>query len=219
MRAVSQVGMHSSGAGSNVGELLQGIVHRDLKPENVFICGSSVKLGDFGLAVSLADEEEDPSSPQSNHPHDSNSSRHSAGGTPLYTPPEVLSAMFNNDNIDLTLSPKNDVWALALVVLEAVTGNHPFRSCCAGGYGHLLLSIATHDTINIPSFIAPELRHWLKIALAKDPDQRASAQQLLHHSWMNGNLDDSFASPPLTYKGLESPTASVTLMDVDSWED
>jgi mitogen-activated protein kinase kinase kinase len=204
---------------------LQGIVHRDLKPENIFICGSSVKLGDFGLAVSLTDEQEDPSTPQANSPHDPHASRHSAGGTPLYTPPEVLSAMFNNNNIDLTLTPKNDIWGLALIVLEAVTRKHPFSSCCAVGYGHLLLSIATHDTINIPSFITPQLRQWLMRALVKDPAKRASAEQLLQHPWMeddDNDLKSSFAaggSPPLTCKGFESPAASVTLMDVVSWED
>jgi serine/threonine protein kinase len=181
--------------------IAQGIVHRDLKPENVFVVGPSVKLGDFGLAVSL-DDTGDAADTQKNSlkrasPRGSYCSagggagycsaggtRYTAGGTPLYTSPEVLTAVFQNQSIDATLSPKNDIWALALMVLEAVSKEHPFNSACRGGYGHLLLSIANHDAISIPPTVCPELREWLQLALRKDPAQRAGAEQLLQHPWM-----------------------------------
>ncbi|GFH31373.1 protein kinase domain-containing protein, partial [Haematococcus lacustris] len=65
----------------------------------------------------------------------------SAGGTPLYTAPEVLLAMFNSRPIHEAISPKNDIWALGIMVLEALTGEHPFTSQCGRG-GNLLHSIA-----------------------------------------------------------------------------
>lgn len=194
----------------------QGVVHRDLKPENIFLAGSSVKLGDFGLAVSLTERDDIPGT----QPQPTSPSRYTAGGTPMYTSPEVLTAVFESTSIDDTLGPKNDIWALALIVLEAVSREHPFGSASTAGYGHLLISIATHDSIAIPHCASPELRDWLALALKKSPAERASADALLQHPWMSREYGGALpgCSPRTACKPLPMP-ALVTFVSSGSWED
>ena len=93
----------------------QGIVHRDLKPENVMVAGTGgegelVKILDFGLAKatwsSIA------------------SSGLTAPGTVLgtyaYMSPEQLGGA--------ELDERSDLFSVAVMVVEAITGAHPFRS-------------------------------------------------------------------------------------------
>ena len=83
----------------------QGLVHRDLKPSNIgFTSGGAPKLLDFGLATWAADRD-GPSGL---------GRRGRCSGTPAYLPPEAWTGA--------SVSPAFDLWALALVLLEAVTG-------------------------------------------------------------------------------------------------
>lgn len=80
----------------------RGAVHRDVKPENLFHAGGGWKLGDFGLV----------------RPVDGSREKASAWkGTPLYQPPEALHA---------EVGPATDVWAMGVVLQEALVGLFPF---------------------------------------------------------------------------------------------
>jgi protein kinase-like protein len=84
----------------------RAIVHRDLKPENVFIEHSGqVKLVDFGLARQVGG-------------HGATASGRMAG-TPYYMAPEQ--AMSARD-----VTPAADVWAVGVMLYEAVAGQRPF---------------------------------------------------------------------------------------------
>jgi serine/threonine-protein kinase len=89
------------------------LVHRDLKPENIMIQGDMcAKVLDFGIAKFLA-------------AHDGESlMAHTTGGallgTPLYMAPEQL----RGENPD----PSWDLWALAVIAFEMLSGSHPFAS-------------------------------------------------------------------------------------------
>ncbi|MFH1604417.1 MAG: serine/threonine-protein kinase [Pseudomonadota bacterium] len=81
-----------------------GIIHRDLKPENVLIRQTEpldLVLTDFGIA-SVTD-----------------SSQHftSASRTVKYGAPEAASGV---------ISAKADYWSLGMIIVEALTGRHPF---------------------------------------------------------------------------------------------
>lgn len=84
-----------------------GIVHRDVKPANVILAEAdevSVRLLDFGLA--LMDEAE------------TLTAAGDVPGTLAYVPPERL----GGDEA----TPASDVWAVGVILWEALAGGHPF---------------------------------------------------------------------------------------------
>jgi GAF domain-containing protein len=100
-----------------------GILHRDIKPSNVAYTADGVpKLLDFGLTRMLA---EDSAAPRSDGPLDAGTARTSlvrtdgVVGTPLYLSPEAL--------LGTPPGPAFDLWALAVVLYEALVGAHPFE--------------------------------------------------------------------------------------------
>jgi eukaryotic-like serine/threonine-protein kinase len=86
-----------------------GIVHRDVKTDNLFIVeGGGVKLLDFGLALFTQ------------HPVSARLTGEGVvNGTPHYLPPEVFDAE--------PPTPAWDVYALATVAFELLTGVLPFE--------------------------------------------------------------------------------------------
>jgi hypothetical protein len=91
----------------------RGFVHCDFKPANVFITDSGdVKVIDFGIARVFQRPEEDPDVTVFDPA--------TLGGiTPAYASPE----MFEHRKPD----PRDDVYALACVTYELLTGKHPFN--------------------------------------------------------------------------------------------
>jgi formylglycine-generating enzyme required for sulfatase activity/predicted Ser/Thr protein kinase len=90
-----------------------GIVHGDLKPGNVIITESGeIKVIDFGIARFFARQREaDAQSPGKNWEAIS-------ALTPPYASPEMLE--------DQAPDPRDDVYALACIAHEVLTGRHPF---------------------------------------------------------------------------------------------
>ena len=96
-----------------------GILHRDVKPSNIGYTAATVpKLLDFGVARIVAERAVHthaapaPSSP-------SQTGTEGLIGTPLYMSPEALC----NEPCDASF----DLWSLAVLLLEATSGQHPFR--------------------------------------------------------------------------------------------
>jgi serine/threonine protein kinase len=89
-----------------------GIVHRDLKPANIFITTNvTVRLLDFGLARSWgSDSVIGRNATQGNM----------LVGTPHYAQPEQLQTN--------ALSPAADVYSLALILYELLSGHTPFAA-------------------------------------------------------------------------------------------
>ncbi|WP_437725704.1 serine/threonine-protein kinase [Sorangium sp. So ce861] len=97
----------------------KGIVHRDLKPDNIFLSepqagGCVPKVLDFGIAKVL-----DPTS-ISSETHGGNTSTGSILGTPHYMSFEQ--AMSEKD-----IDHRADIWAMGVILFEALTGRRPLE--------------------------------------------------------------------------------------------
>jgi tRNA A-37 threonylcarbamoyl transferase component Bud32 len=93
----------------------QGIVHRDIKPENILLEAGHALVTDFGVARAIEAAGSDRMT--------------SAGmvlGTPAYMSPEQL-------NGSEVVDERADLYALALVLYEMLSGDLPFQSSSPGG--------------------------------------------------------------------------------------
>jgi eukaryotic-like serine/threonine-protein kinase len=135
-----------------------GIIHRDIKPENVFLTDLGndelfVKVLDFGIARGRSDRL-------------TRVTREGVFmGTPQYMSPESL---INPDAVSTDL----DLWALAAVAFEAITGERPFA-----GETIAALTLQMHAVIRpaaslfVPD-LPPALDEWFARAFALDPKKR-----------------------------------------------
>jgi serine/threonine-protein kinase len=135
-----------------------GIIHRDLKPENVFLAqedeGEIAKVLDFGIAKRASMEL-----------GDSATKTGSLVGTPFYMSPEQARGAKQLDH-------RSDLWALAVIAYECVTGEAPFAG---EGLGEVLGKIM-YEPLPVPSQVAPDLPSafdtwWLRAA-ARNPEER-----------------------------------------------
>ncbi len=146
----------------------RGIVHRDIKPNNIFLSevegGSSeffVKLLDFGIAKG--------GGPQK---LDSGTRTGSVMGSPFYMSPEQIVGAKE-------LGPKADLWAVGIVVFEALTGQRPYEADTMGA-----LAIMVHsDVPPKPTAVMPSLPvaldAWFERACARAPEERfGSAREM-----------------------------------------
>jgi len=139
----------------------RGVIHRDIKPENILIGASQqFKLADFGLAHAnqvFLDNRDASSGPQP--------------GTLLYMSPEQA--------LGREVTPQSDLYALAVVLYEAITGHYYLDHDEARGDDDTLTDLIAHaDPLPLrplhPS-IPPEVEGPLAAALAKDPAARPAA--------------------------------------------
>ena len=90
----------------------QGIIHRDIKPENILLSGGHALVADFGIARALSEE----------------SGRLTATGlaigTPAYMSPEQGEG-------DRQVEARSDVYSLASVTYEMLTGEPPYAGATA----------------------------------------------------------------------------------------
>ncbi|MEM9862871.1 MAG: HDOD domain-containing protein [Myxococcota bacterium] len=94
----------------------RSVVHRDLKPENIFLTPDGAKVLDFGIAK-LGEGLRTRNRTQTG----------TVLGTPAYMSPEQCIG-------DKNLGPASDLYSLAAVTYEMVTGQPPFTAESFGGY-------------------------------------------------------------------------------------
>ncbi|CAB4749416.1 MAG: protein kinase [Actinobacteria bacterium] len=130
----------------------RGLVHRDVKPANLlFDEDRRLRIADFGLARALA--EAGVTEPAG-----------SIVGTVRYASPEQAKGE--------TLSGKTDVYSLALVLAECVTGEVPFAADTT--LGTLLARV--DQPVPVPAALGP-LRTALERAGQPDPNDRPDAEE------------------------------------------
>lgn len=142
-----------------------GIVHRDLKPENIFILdseeGERVKILDFG--VSKFDETGDTTGRLT--------VEGTLVGTPYYMSPEQAAGR--------TVDERTDIYAMGVMMYEALTGRLPFE---AESVGALFVKIGAGEHVPL-RLRRPELEEaWFALvdkALHRDPAERFQSAEAL----------------------------------------
>jgi serine/threonine-protein kinase len=141
-------------AGALVHAHRHNIVHRDIKPENVLLSEGNALVTDFGIGKAVCDVCEDDHITVAGTPI----------GTPAYMSPE--------QSLGEAVDARSDIYSLACVLYEMLTGRPPFQGSTAQA------TLVLHAVKEPPSAreLAPELPQYLDEALgramAKSPDDR-----------------------------------------------
>ncbi|XP_068688104.1 serine/threonine-protein kinase PAK mbt-like [Montipora foliosa] len=148
----------------------QGVIHRDIKSDSILLTPSGlVKLSDFGFCAQVTEE-----MPR----------RKSLVGTPYWMAPEVISRN--------PYGPEADIWSLGIMVLEMINGEPPYFSEPPLQAMRKLRDMDPPITrINEEIPMSPRLLSFLQRTLVRNPAQRATAFELLNHSFIRSTSNSS----------------------------
>ncbi|KAM8791963.1 serine/threonine-protein kinase 36 isoform 1-T1 [Rhynchonycteris naso] len=138
------------------------ILHRDMKPQNILLAkGGGIKLCDFGFARAMSTN---------------TMVLTSIKGTPLYMSPELVEERPYDHTADL--------WSVGCILYELAVGTPPFYTTSIFQLVNLILK----DPVRWPPSISPCFKNFLQGLLTKDPQQRLSWPDLLHHPFIAGHV-------------------------------
>jgi serine/threonine-protein kinase len=143
-----------------------GIVHRDLKPENILVCaGPSGRLDDPRvLDFGISKLEEDAAKPLTR-----------SGvmmGTPFYMSFEQISSKRDLDQ-------RVDVYAMGVIMYEALCGRVPYSAESVGALAVQMMSGPPSPLAELRPDLAPELVSVVMKAIALDRDERYPTMRAL----------------------------------------
>ncbi|KAG9402871.1 hypothetical protein AC1031_006414 [Aphanomyces cochlioides] len=146
------------------------IVHRDLKPENILLRSmsddTSIKICDFGFAK-----------------YDVDRKLKEKCGSPSYVAPEILTDEYYGREVD--------IWSAGVITYILLCGYPPFQ-------GATDAELLKHVQSGKFEFDAPYwddvsdlAKSFVASMLVLDPLQRPSADELLQHQWITGNVSSA----------------------------
>jgi serine/threonine-protein kinase len=160
------------------------IVHRDFKPDNVYLCHTAdgrdwVKVLDFGVAKQTAVDAEFKTLTQAGF----------VVGTPQYISPEQV--------LGEKVSPRSDLYSLAIVVYHMLTGGLPFsgKSPQQQMFNRVREAPSPMHQVNPDLFLPPEVEDALMKALARRPEDRY-ASTLEFATALENAANSEFSLPP-----------------------
>lgn len=134
---------------------MQGVLHRDVKSDSILLSSEGyVKLSDFGFSARVSED----------------GRRRSLVGTPYWMAPELIARV--------PYGPAVDIWSFGIMLVEMVDGEPPYFSMTP-----LNAMRQIRDQPPAPVRCAhrysPLLADFLSKVLVREPQERASANQLL----------------------------------------
>jgi len=142
----------------------RGIIHRDIKGANILVDNKGgVKISDFGISKKV-----DVQALTGARLH-----RPSLQGTVFWMAPEVVKQSAHTQ--------KADIWSVGCLVVEMLTGEHPWASLTQM---QAIFKIGSSAKPTIPSDISPEAHDFLTRTFDVDYEARPSASELQQHPFI-----------------------------------
>ncbi|XP_047338405.1 calcium and calcium/calmodulin-dependent serine/threonine-protein kinase-like [Impatiens glandulifera] len=161
-----------------------GIVHRDLKPENCLFLNKSedspLKIMDFGL--SWVEDYTDPVV--------------GLFGSIDYVSPEALSLSLQHKGSggeisgyhQTGISSKSDMWSLGVILYILLSGHPPFIAQSLTQKQQMIMAGEFMFYERSWKNISPSAKQLISSLLTVDPNKRPTAQEILQHPWVRGQL-------------------------------
>ncbi|XP_074042886.1 serine/threonine-protein kinase 3 [Leptinotarsa decemlineata] len=136
-------------------------IHRDIKAGNILLnTDGHAKLADFGVAGQLTE---------------TISKRNTVIGSPFWMAPEII--------LEIGYDCVADIWSIGITALEMAEGKPPYADI------HPMRAVFMIPTKPPPSFRDPdrwsaEFIDFVSVCLVKNPCDRASATDLIHHVFL-----------------------------------
>ncbi len=164
------------------------VLHRDVKASNVFLSRSDgwgdapylAKLVDFGMAKHV-----DKVTKQITE-------QGTVIGTPQYMSPEQM--------MGLEIDARSDLWSLAVVAFEALTGERPFKGETLQEFGDAIHKAPLPKPRDINPTLPPAVDAWFLKACARDPAARFQTARDLAEAF-----ELAIVGPPQRQKTLAPP--------------
>ncbi|WVR04428.1 hypothetical protein IAU60_001431 [Kwoniella sp. DSM 27419] len=153
------------------------IIHRDIKGANILVDNKGgIKISDFGISKKV----------ESNLITGLKANRPSLQGSVFWMAPEIVK--------QTSYTSKADIWSVGCLVVEMLTGTHPWADLTQMQAIFRIGSQA--PTPVMPADISPEAADFLQQTFEIDHDARPTAAQLLDHPFIAipKNLDARRAS-------------------------
>ncbi|CAK7274811.1 ATP binding [Sporothrix epigloea] len=139
------------------------IIHRDIKGANILVDNKgTIKISDFGISKKLE-------ATNILNGANNNKNRPSMQGSVFWMAPEVVKRT--------SYTRKADIWSLGCLVVEMMTGTHPFPDCTQ--LQAIFKIGGSKAAPNIPEDASEEAKLFLSQTFEVDHDKRPSADELL----------------------------------------
>ncbi len=153
-----------------------GVIHRDIKPENILLHDGRAMVMDFGIALAV-------SAAAGGRMTETGLSL----GTPHYMSPEQATA-------EKEITPRSDVYSLASVLYEMLTGDPPFVASSAQAVIMKIITDTARPLRELRKNVPPNIEAAVAKALEKLPADRFESAKAFGDALANPSFTAASAS-------------------------